>query len=257
MNKLFSMIFSASLVLGSAAVANAQVPQGPAAGQPMPFMGQPLTPAQASGTITRFIVGPAGNVRGFQLQNGTVVMVNGREGAELVQRARIGQSVQVQGFSQPGTTPAVIRRATVRAADGTVLAEAPTFGAPGAPGGPQGHMRHGRMGHGGMGHGGMGRLERFAALPTTSANGTVQTVLTGPHGHVHALLLSNNTTVMIPRPMAMAMGARQVRVGENIRASGRGGTFAQGSSVLAESLTFGDGTTVNAPLPTAPAVPAH
>jgi len=256
------MIFSASLVLGSAAVANAQVPQGPAVGQPAPFMGQPLTPAQSSGTITRFIVGPNGGVRGFQLQNGTVVMVPPREGAALVQRARIGQSVQVQGFSQPGTTPAVIRRATVTAADGSVLAEAPTFGAPGAAGEPQGHMRHGRMGHGGVGHGGMGhggmhRMERFAALPTTSASGTVQTVLAGPRGHVHALLLSNNTTVMIPRPMAMAMGARHVRVGENIRASGRGGAFAQGNSVLAESLTFGDGTTVNAPLAAAPTVPAR
>ena len=247
MNKLYSVIMSAALVLGSAAVASAQ--QAPAvngAPQAGAWMGQNLSPAQTSGALTRYILGPAGGVRGFQLQNGAVVMLRPDEGTVMLQRVRVGQSVQVQGMVQQGASPQVFRHASVRGADGASIVEPRPMG----PG--MGRGGHPGMGRGGGAMGGHDRFERMASLPAHSVSGTVQTVLAGPRGHVHELLLSNNGVVIVTRPMAMAMGARQVRVGETIRANGRGGAFAQGSSVIAESLTFGDGSTVSAPLPSAP-----
>ncbi|MFO0649463.1 MAG: hypothetical protein U0326_24695 [Polyangiales bacterium] len=102
------------------------VPQAPAA--QAPAMQRPApTPAQASGNLARFLVGPGGRVRGLVLDNGTVVMVPPRASADLAQRVRVGQPLRVEGVTFPGATAgtATIFRATVRGADGSVIAAPP------------------------------------------------------------------------------------------------------------------------------------
>ena len=126
-------------------------------------------------------------------------------------------------------SPAVIFRATVRAADGTVLF-APPAGAPDANahfddgdehpgmrrGGPWGAFG------GGMRRGPGARGAHLAALPPQRVSGAVQQVIAGPQGRPRLLLLANQTTVTIPRPMVEGIAQRGVRVGEVVQVSGRG-----------------------------------
>ncbi len=254
------------------------------------FRRTPPTPAQAAGNLARVLVGPGGNARGLVLDNGTVVMLPRRGATDIAQRVRVGQPLRVEGFSIPGAASTTIFRATVRGADGSVLVAPPEPGAfrgrvegganenPSQPGGfGRGRFGHGRgghggfgrggFGHGGFGHGGFGRGGRegfearraeraahLAAMPSQAVNGSVQQVLAGPHGAPRALLFANNVTVYLPRPIAMQLRDRGVRVGESVRASGHGTSTAQGTGFVADRLAFADGTTLEAPI-AAPAAP--
>lgn len=270
-------LFVSGLILTLAAAAPAwaqNVPQAPAARGPAMQRPAP-TPAQASGNLARFLVGPGGRVRGLVLDNGAVVMVPPRASSDLAQRVRVGQPLRVEGFTFPGAASGstTIFRATVRGADGSVIAAPPAQGqwaqrgAAGAPGGPmgQGGWGHGGFGHGGrhgggFGHGGFGehdgaRAAHLAAMPAQAVNGAVQQVLSGPRGGVRAILFANGVTVYPPRPMMQQLQQRGVRVGERVRASGRGTVTPQGTGIVAEHITFADGTTLDAPIPTQPAAP--
>lgn len=265
--KLSHLALALSLALGAATAAAQNAPAAPDA--QAPARPAPVA-AQASGNLARFVVGPNGHVRGLALHNGTVVMLPPRAGADLAQRVGVGVPLRVEGFSRPGA-PHMIFRATVRGADGSVLVAAPQgpmgphgrFGA-----GRGGHPEHGGMHRGGMRggmhrggrggmHGGFGaaRAARLAAMPQQRLGGTVQQVLAGPRGGVRALLLSNNATVTVPRPMAAPLAQRGVRVGESVQVVGRGTATPQGTGVIAEQLTFADGARFAADLTAPPAAP--
>ncbi len=249
-----ALALSFALSLGLAAPAWAQ--NAPAAPEAPAAQHTPPVPAQTSGNLARFVVGPGGRVRALVLDNGAVVMVPPRASDDLAQRVRVGQAVRAEGLSRPGAGSQVIFRATVRNASGQVIAEPPALPQGAAPGALHGRM-HGRMMgrmHGGMmGHGGFAqaRAARLAAMPSQAVNGTVQQVLSGPRGGVRALLLANNATVYVPRPMMAQLRQRGVRVGESVRASGHGTATAQGTGLVADQLAFGDGTTLTAAPPAA------
>ncbi|MFO0607751.1 MAG: hypothetical protein U0324_31600 [Polyangiales bacterium] len=274
--KLSHLALALSLALGAATAAAQTAPAAPAA--QAPARPAPVA-AQAAGNLARFVVGPNGHVRGLALNNGTIVMLPPRAGADLAQRVGVGVPLRVEGFSVPGA-PHMIFRATVRGADGSVLVAAPQ-----GPMGPHGgfgagrgeHPEHGGMrggmrggmhrggpwgGRGGAHEGGMrggfgaARAARLAAMPQQRLNGTVQQVIAGPRGGVRALLLSNNATVTVPRPMAAPLAQRGVRVGESVQVVGRGTATPQGTGVIAEQLTFADGARFAADLTAPPAAPA-
>lgn len=250
MKKLSLASLSLSLLVG-AVTAFAQTPPSPDHPEHRGVA------AQTRNTVSRAIVGPMGRVQGVQLQDGSVVMLRHADPA-AVQRLRPGTAVQVDGFTRPGAATTVYRRATVRDASGNVIVAPPEPGAMGA------HGRHGRGGgcrgeggpQGEAGYRGM-RGERFAqlqALPAMDASGPVRSVIAGPRGGVRTLLVGDDTTVMVPRGLARPLAERGVRVGESVRVHGRGGRYPQGASVIAERITLGDGTTLEAPArPAAPA----
>lgn len=242
--KIARLSLIAAGLLGLASVAHA----GYALAQnaPAPFAGQPGRPAPVAvtsdGHVARLIVGPMGHMRGFVLDNGTAVMVHGREG-DAVASLAIGAPVHVEGFGFPGAT-AMIHHATVTAPGGQVLiAPQPhgqhgNWGANGANGTPPADRMAGREAR----HQEM--AARFAQLPVVSTSATVQTVLAGPRGGVHMVLLSNGTSVFLPRPIAEAVRARGgIRAGENLQVSGHGGAYPQGTSIMADHVTFADGST--------------
>jgi hypothetical protein len=251
-----AIFFSAAFALGLASLlplapAFAQAP----APQLQPGHPQPI-PARTGGTITRYIVGPMGHVRGFVLDNNAVVMIHRRGGDALAQQAPVGQAVRVEGFAHP-SNPQVIHRATVYAANGALLVAPPPFphagvpfvpGAPGAPGaqvpprGPGGR-RAMRM------HRRQMMMARLAQLPPRTASGTVQTVVAGPRGGVRALLLSDGTSVFLHPGLTRALRQRGIQQGETVRASGRGNAYPQGPSLIAEQLTFADGTVLSVSTP--------
>jgi hypothetical protein len=249
-----------ALALATSSVAAQSVPAAPGlapSARPAPVA------TQAAGNLARFIVGPGGRVRGIVLHQGTVALLPPRAGAALAQSMGLGVPLRVEGLAHPGATPAVIFRATIRAADGTVLF-APPPGAPDAPGhfddGDEhpGLRRGGPWGAfgGGMGGGPGGRAARLGALPPQRVSGAVQQVIAGPRGRVRMLLLANQTTVTLPRQLVEALAQRGVRVGEVVQVSGRGTATPQGTGLVAEQLTFADGTRFAAD-PAAPATPTR
>lgn len=194
------------------------------------------SPIQTSGTIARYIAGPGGAIRGFQLNNGMLVMLHGRSGNEMSSRVAVGQLVQVQGFTrtaanpngQPnGQSPAttgsnIIFRATVTH-NGNVVVQTPTPG------------------------------NRLAQLPVRTASGTVQNIVAGARGGVRLVMLSDGTTIFLTRPLSAALRQRGVRVGETVSVTGRGNPpntsspNGTASGLLATQITFSDGSTFTTP----------
>jgi hypothetical protein len=241
--RLTPFLLVASLAAGAGAITAAAT----AGAQTAPVVAQPNAPtmltAQTSGSIVRYIVGPMGHVRGLALDNGAIVWVHGRGGDALAQSTPVGTSVRVEGMA-PAATPHVIHRATVFAANGTVLAAPPAN----VPAGGMG-MMPGRMHDPAMRAAAMARL---AQLPSHTASGVVQMVVPGPRGHVHILLLSDGSTVYLRGPIAREVNRHGVRIGETVQITGRGNSYPQGAALFAQSVTFSDGASVSAPAMAAP-----
>ena len=87
-------------------------------------------------------------------------------------------------------------------------------------------------------------MARVQQLPVRSANGIVQTLISGPRGHVRGVLLSDGTSVMFSRDLARAAAAQGLAVGQTLRVQGRGDQYARGVAMLAQQLTFANGVTV-------------
>jgi hypothetical protein len=202
-----------------------------------PAPGAPVHPALAevhpTGTVTKYIVGPAGLVRGFVLQNGTVVFT-GRAGDAMAADVAIGQTVQVDGKASPSANNVVLR-AKVYGPHGAVAA--PTGGGnwKNLDADQRKALRAERR---------QKRHEELAKLPATTLDGTVQTVIVGRKGTPRSVILSNGGNVVLEHSLARALDGRTIKVGDVIHASGKGGTYKNGAAIEATELTFSDGTHV-------------
>jgi len=78
---------------------------------------------------------------------------------------------------------------------------------------------------------------------------TVQQVLTNARGRVFGLLLSNGASVAFAPRFGRELAAHGVRSGEAVQVHGHGGTWRTGVSMLAEQITFADGSMLAKPLP--------
>ena len=178
------------------------------------------------GEVGRYVVGPLGHVRGFVLKDGTVVMVHDAAGDAMAKDVPIGQSVRVEGVRDRANAGSLFR-AAVYGQHGQIVA---------APNGRE--------------HGSdpATRQERrtevrdeLEKLPAASANGTVAAVLEGHHGKTVGVVLSDGTSVFLRPSLVKALAGRGIRVGDRIDSTGRGAVYPIGASVLARSVTFGDG----------------
>jgi hypothetical protein len=222
--RILSAFAALSLVtaLSAAALADEGAPARPA-----------LAEVHPSGTVTRYIVGPAGHVRGFVLQNGTVVFT-GRAGDAMAADVAVGQTVQVDGKASPSANN-VVMRAKVYGPHGAV--SAPSGGGGGNWKNLDAAQKKER------------RAERrqkwqeeLAKLPAASLDGKVQTVILGRKGAPRSVILSNGANVVLERSLARALDGRTIKVGDVIHASGKGGTYKNGAAIEATELTFSDGT---------------
>jgi hypothetical protein len=236
--RILSALAALSMVtaLSASALADASAPTQ------TPAQGAPVRPALAevhpTGTVSRYIVGPAGHVRGFMLQNGTVVFT-GRAGDAMAANVAVGQTVQVDGKASPSSSNVVLR-AKVYGPHGAVAA--PSGGGGGGGGNWKNldaEQRKERRAE---------RRERWneelAKLPAASLDGTVQTVIAGRKGRTRSVILSNGANVVLERSLSRALDGRTIKVGEVIHASGKGGTYKNGAAIEATELTFSDGTHV-------------
>jgi hypothetical protein len=244
---IMKLISLASLLLTTAALGVAPValadtaPTEAAALQQGHAVGASVSVA---GEVGRYVVGPLGHVRGFILKDGTAVMVHDTAGDAMAKEVAVGQSVRVEGQSPAGSGGKLIFRPTVYGLHGVVVS--PAAGRGGRGGDPAARQQK--------------RAEmraELAKLPAVSASGTVQSVIPGRRGQVEGVVLTDGTSVFLRHGLVKAMGARTIRVGDRIASTGKGAAYPLGTSVLAGSVTFSDGTRFEARAKAAPpATPA-
>jgi hypothetical protein len=241
------LISLASLLLATAALGVAPValadtaPTEAAALHQGTFSG---TRVNVAGEVGRYVVGPLGHVRGFILKDGTTVMLHDTAGDAMAKTVAVGESIRVEGLSPATSGGKVIFRPTVSGMHGVVVS--PPAGRGGRGGDPAARQqKKAEM-----------RAE-LAKLPAVSASGTVQSVIPGRRGQVEGVVLTDGTSVFLRHGLVKAMGARTIRVGDRIASTGKGAVYPLGTSVLAGSVTFADGTRIEARAkPALPETPA-
>ncbi len=258
---ILSLSLGTTLAL-TGAIASAQTisDAGPVAqpsAQSVQRMPVTFSPTSLQGAISRFVLGPMGRVHAVVLDSGKVVML-GRRGDRAAQSLGVGARIQVSGYAS-AQAPNTILGATIRDASGNVLAQPNPrmIQRMTQPGGMQAGRHHGggmRRGHGrhaeaqgAQGHGRRAAMQqRLAQLPQRNASGTVSTVIVGPRGHIRGAVLQDGTSVMFNRQLAQAATQQQLAAGQRLSIQGRGDQYAQGVALVAERVTFANGTTVAA-----------
>jgi len=235
-------LISTSVMLGTAALgvganphAQKQQFEESSPNASAPVHSPAIRQAQTEGTVARYIVGPTGEVRFAQLDNGTLIQLGPEQAQQLEQRVRVGDTIRVQGIST-AANPKLILHGDVMAPDGTQISA--------APGMAQGGGMERRMFPDETARA-RARAEReaqVAQLQPKGAAGTVVSVINDPRGNLRGFILADGNAVYIMAPLAKAVQQRGVTPGERVSVTGRGGSYAQGRSMVANDLTFSDGS---------------
>jgi hypothetical protein len=223
---LLSIALPLAVVAGPAlapATALADAAQGPA-GTPV---AAPLPRTTVKASFLRYVLAPHGRPIGLLLSDGSFVHTPGhsihRDAPQLVG----GDAIEIEAVAvktPAGTT--MFRQAIVRRADGTVIADA-----------TKAHGRHAHRGEGGQG-GEHKKWEGHAhkALSPVAVSGKIGAIVTGPKGHVLALVLADGTTAV-----GHHLGELGLKVGDQVALAGQGGTYALGKSLRVEKITLPNG----------------
>lgn len=191
--------------------------------------------------FARWIPSPTGKTAGMLLEDGTFVGVHGDAKTDAL---AAGDVVQVEGIKHDAS----FAFASVKKGD-AVIAEAPKHALhKGKHSGKHGKkhaewkkdgeakkdgewkQKHAEWKHH---QASPEAAAAMAALAPMSAQGTVSAVLPGRHGRVHAVVLSDGTVAYAPRH-SDAFAA--VKKGDAIKLEGKGGTWAIGKSMIAETV---------------------
>lgn len=192
--------------------------------------------------FARWIPSPTGKTAGMLLDDGTFVRVHGDTKTDAL---AAGDLVQVEGIKHDAT----FAFASVKKGD-AVIAEAPKDALhkgkhSGKHGKKHGEWKkaEGKQNHAEwkQKHAGWKQHEpspemaaAMAALVPMKAQGTVSTVIPGRHGKVHAVVLSDGTVAYAPRH---SDAFTSVKKGDTLQLEGKGGTWAVGKSMVAETVT--------------------
>jgi hypothetical protein len=152
----------------------------------------------------------------------------------MAKSVQVGESVRVEGVSPGAANGKLVFRASVFGQHGQVVA-APSRGGEGRDPSAREAKREEMK-------------AALARLPDASASGTVETVIQGRHGKVEGVVLNDGTSLFLRHGLARQVASRGVRVGDTVQATGKGGSYPLGASVLVKSITFGDGARFEAPL---------
>lgn len=240
---LTSLAVSAPLVFG-AGIASAQYaprraqrvahrapPPAPVVVVPVRHRAQPLPVIQRvrpqlvtkTGTVQSLLFSRR-SIRGVTLTDGSTVLL--RNASPMFARSlRPGAFVRVRGYVMP-TDPTIIRNATVatlrfRAPSPPAVFVTPVAPAPAPP--------------------------PFIVAPAPIAvRGTIANLSWGANGIAHTIVLSNGQAVELPGSLSRAVGQRGVRLGERVAITAHRSNVAGRTTLIADTLTFADGTTLRA-----------
>jgi hypothetical protein len=176
----------------------AQTPpaQGPGIPVPPPVAGGPASAMQtmappppapqavqqqsvvATGTVTRFVINPEGDVDSLLLGDGSLVHFPPHMSAQLVSAVHPGDSVRIAGF-RDGAGNVAAQRITNERTSQQCVDQPPPVNALRVP-----------------------PTLRGAGLVKLSVKGTVARVTTAPRGEPDGVMLSNGTIIKMPPPVA-------------------------------------------------------
>jgi hypothetical protein len=206
----FTRLSALTLALGAAHITFAQIPRPEAAAPPAYGATAPVT----TGRIARFLINPNGDVDGLLLDDGAQVNFPPHLSAQLLQIARVGDNVSVQGFRGYG---AGAMHATVitniSTAQSMVDQPPPTDRPPPPP----------------------------AALVALNGNGRILRLLHADMGEANGAILEDGTIVRFPPPFGAQL---QILLQPNaqLTVSGYGTENAYGRALEATSMSI-DGHT--------------
>jgi hypothetical protein len=165
----------------------------------------------ATGLLRRFLVNPQGEVDGLMLVSGEIIKFPPHMSEDLISAVRLGDSISVRGFREPGGAIKAI--VIANEASGQQVIEHPP--APDIARLPK-HLR-------------------FASLARLQAVGRIERVLRGRDGEVNGALLVDGTTVRFPPPVAFDFAAA-LQSGQTLAAEGLGTENIYGRGFEATSM---------------------
>ncbi|MFM0395801.1 hypothetical protein [Paraburkholderia phytofirmans] len=173
----------------------------PAVAPPPPPPPAPLAiqqqPVVATGTVSRFVINPEGDVDGLLLGDGSLVHFPPHMSSQLVSVVHAGDPVQIAGF-RGGAGNVTAQQITNQRTSQQVVDQPPPVNAMHLP-----------------------PALRGAGLVKLSVKGTVARVTTAPRGEPDGVMLSNGTVIKMPPPQAQQF-ANLMRPDAVVAASGYG-----------------------------------
>lgn len=185
--------------------------------------------------FARWLPTPNGKIAGMVLDNGSIVHLHPEAIADA-SSLKAGDAIRVEGVQKEG----VFKHASITK-DGNVLAKAPEF---------KHHHNKGEWKHkkGEWKKGDKAAFfekmkekhaQELASLGDVTSTGTIETVLPGRHGGVHGFILSDGTVAYLPHHSGL--GALELKKGDPITISGKGGSYDIGKSMIIQSVTLPSG----------------
>jgi len=213
--KMRSNVWLASAaVIGTLALtpaAIAQAPMEPAA-KAKAEKGPMLPSSTVAGKVARYFITPVGDVEGLMLDSGTIARLPIHMGKDLVKVVKIGDEVKIEGVKDnEGTAFRVYSITNVNSKQSVVKRDKKWTEVT------------------------MPRIVRSLGLKELTANGAVQTILTGPRGEPNGVILDNGTIVRFGKDAAYA-ASTQMKVGARLAAKGYGTENEYGRALDAASI---------------------
>jgi hypothetical protein len=177
-----------------------------------------------SAPFQRYLLEPNGRPMGLMLADGSVVLASHHAIAKDAPVIPAGTKLDIEGVVRRTATGTIVQRAVVKA-NGAVVADA-TKG--------KAHHQEGEQ----------KEHRQRVQLKAVSAAGQVAAIVTGPHGKVHALLLSDGTTAT-----GHGIEGLGLKVGDQVSVAGMGGAYPLGKAMRIEKITLPNGQTRDLPRP--------
>lgn len=198
-------------VAGGPGGAAPTMPSPPPPPAPAPIAAQQQS-AVATGTVSRFVINPEGDVDGFLLADGSLVHFPPHMGSQLVSVIHQGDAVRIAGFRDGAGNITAQQIANERTSQ-QVVDQPPPVDALRAP-----------------------PALRGAGLVRLSAKGTVARVTTAPRGEPDGVMLRDGTIIKMPPPVAQQF-ANLLRPDVVVAATGYGTRNQYGEAL--QAIAFG------------------
>jgi hypothetical protein len=198
-------------VMAAAPVAMAQSPKEHAP-KPRPDQEALLPSSTIEGRVTRYLITPMGDVEGVLLDSGTVARLPAHMGKELVGAVNVGDAVNIAGIRDKESTSFRVYSITNTQSKQTVVKRDKKWTEVNMP-----------------------RMLRSMGLKELTANGEVQTMLTGPRGDPQGVILDDGTVVRFGKQAVYAASA-QMKIGAKMAAKGYGTENEYGRAIDANAI---------------------
>lgn len=198
-------------ILAATPAAIAQAPKEPAP-KAKGVKGPTLPSSTITGSVARYLITPLGDVEGIVLDSGAVARLPLHMGKDLVKVAKVGDAVSVEGVKDDqGTSFRAYSITDIKSKQIVVRRDKKWTEVT------------------------MPKSLRSLGLKELTANGAVQSILTGPHGEPQGVILDNGTIVRFGKNAVYAASA-QMKVGAKLAAKGYGTENEYGRAIDATSI---------------------